>query len=601
MPGVSVGAAAGPAATAATAAAVRPAPRGEGRQLAYLLQVLEQAARGRRVLDLWCGSGERGLALAGGGYDVTALDPSERALAEARLGAEREGRDVRWERADPLLDLEWPVGTVDAAVCVQWPAAAPAADQRRLLRRIHRHLADDGVLVIGHRPATLGEPAESVAPPSPDDAPPSPRRRRLMELDVRARSTAELMASVRLSGFVVERIDANFMVNFPASPASDAVQLVARPLRVPPEALAVTAWATPPGVQLDLRYASDEAELLDPAPGDVWEAMLGALDRAGADVVAAYPVDDPYGAERTVEEVSRFFGVPLAPGQLTFAAGVTSLLHDLAGLADGGRVTAPALVHPDLAAWAVGHGSEIVLCDGEPGRGELLRALETTRPALLHLDRPDFLGRFLELDELCEVAAAAARLGAAVVVDESPAPYLGPSGSAATLVGRVDNLVVLRGFTKAYSLGGMRAAFAVASAGVARRVRELVAPMQVGELALRASARLLAAGDVFARLRERVREVKPRTVALLRGTGVDVLPNHETLPWVGISDPGGAASDFLEARGIRALRPAPAPVRPAPRLDVLRLTVPLSDERMALFRALLTGAGGAASDRGTHA
>ncbi|MET0399381.1 MAG: aminotransferase class I/II-fold pyridoxal phosphate-dependent enzyme [Longimicrobiaceae bacterium] len=556
------------------------------RLVPYLLQVLGESAPGRRVLELGCGTGELALALAEAGYEVAALDPSERALAEARRGAELAGAEVRWECADPLRDDAWPVDTADAVLCLNWPAAAPDADQRRLLRRVRRHLAEGGVAVIGYAPAAAAEAPAAAE----DDTPAAARRRRLGELEVRARSVAGLMAQVRLSGLGVERIDADFMAHFPANPATESVQFVARPLPAPPEALAVAAWSTPAGMRLDLRYASDEAELLDPAPTAVWEELVRSAGRGGAEVVAAYPVDDPYGGERGAAEVARFFGIPLESRQLTFAAGVTSLLHDLAGMADGGPVAAPELVHPDLEAWAAARGSEIRLLAGDATRDRLVAHLEAARPALLHLDRPDFLGRFLPLDELEAVARAAARAGAMVVIDESPAPYLGPEASAATLVGRLDNLVVLRGFTKAYSLGGMRAAFAVASPGAARRVRELVAPMQVGELALGAALRLLAAGDVFARLRARVREVKPLAAGLLRVERLEVIPNHPDLPWLGVADPGGAASALLEARGIRALRPAPAPVLPELRLEVLRLTVPLSDERMALFRALLAGA-----------
>jgi histidinol-phosphate/aromatic aminotransferase/cobyric acid decarboxylase-like protein len=529
------------------------------RELTYLEAVLRERAPGPRVLALGTGAAEALAQLAGAGFGV---EPAGEAAA------------------DP-----WPGEVFDAAVCLAWPAAAPEPEQRRLLRRIRHHLAESGVLVLGHAPAT---PA-----PGREGAPAAVRRARLLELQARHRDTAALLALVRLSGFAVERIDADFLVDYPATPASATVQLVARPLATPPEALAVASWTTRPGVRLDLRYAPEEAGLLDPRPEAVWEALVREAGRGGAGVVAAYPVDDPYGGTRAAPAVSRFFGVPVGPEQLTFAAGVTSLLHDAARLADGGPVAAPELVHPDLEAWACGHGSELRLLEGPATLARLVAHLQAVRPALLHLDRPDFVGRFLALDEVEALARAAAGVGAVVVIDESPAPYLGPAASAATRVGRVGNLVVLRGFTKAYSLGGMRAAFAVASPGVARRVRELVAPMQVGELALAGALRLLEAGDLFGGLRERVRAVKPGVVAALRGAGLAVLDNHADFPWVGVADPAGAASRFLEARGIFALRPAPVPVFPEPRLDVLRLTVPLSDERLALFRELLRGAGGA--------
>jgi len=425
----------------------------------------------------------------------------------------------------------------------EWPAGSSEAARRQRLRGIRRRLADDGVLVIGRAP-------------------------------VDAAGEVSAIGLLRRCGFAVERVDGH---------------LLAHPLPVPPLALAVASWGTPPGVRLDLRYAPDEAAFLDPTPTSIWERFVGSAGHGGAEAVAGYPTDDPYGGERGAGAVARFFGISLEPGQLTFAAGVTSLLHDLAGLADGGAVASPELSHPDLAAWAVSRGCAVHLLAGPATRERLQAHLEATRPALLHLDRPDFLGHFLPLQELGEVVRAVARCGAAVVIDESAAPYLGPAASAVGLVNDADNLVVLRGFTKGYSLGGMRTAFAVASPAIAVQVRELVAPMQVSELALLGAMTLLATGDVFSPLRSRVRAVKPETIRLLRSAGIEVLDNHEHLPWVGLADPGGTASVLLEGRGIRALRPVPASVYPTPRLDVLRLTIPLSEERIALFRGLLSG------------
>ena len=401
------------------------------------------------------------------------------------------------------------------------------------------------------------------------------RLRRLLVDDGVLVAPVELCALIRESGFRVERDSGGL--------------LVARALATPPGALAVASWGTPPGVALDLRYAPDEAELLESEPITIWESLVESLPRGGADVVAGYAVDDPYGGERGASVVGSYFGCTALPGQVTFAAGVTSLLHDLCDLADGGAVLAPELVHGDLEAWAALRGYEVRLLPEPATADALVAALRAARPALLHLDRPTFTGGLLELDELRAVVEAAAEVSAPVVVDESAAPYLGGSGSAATLVPTTEQLVVLRGFTKAYSLGGLRAGFAFASDALAPRVRELVAPLQVGELALQAALRLLEAGDVFAALRARVRSRKPEVVRALEAAGLVVLPGLPVFPWVAVADPGGTASRRLDGCGIRALRPAPPPGAPAAARDVLRLTIPLSDERWELFRRLLEG------------
>jgi histidinol-phosphate/aromatic aminotransferase/cobyric acid decarboxylase-like protein len=486
---------------------------------------------------------------------------------------------VRFELVDPLGGDRWPIGAVDAALCLDCVGWGSDADQRRLFRRLRRQLVDEGVLIVGCTPFWLTglQGLETEYDRS------SGRTRGTLRTaegplrhDVRLYSTVELRTLVREAGFQVV--------------SADGGRLVARALPAPPRSLAVTAWRTPARVRLDLRYAPDEAELLDPTPREIWESLVLSAPAAGADVVGGYAVDDPYGGERGAVIVGGFFGHVVHSEQLTFAAGVTSLLHDLGGLADGGLILAPALVHGDLEAWATSRGSEIALVAEPATADELAAELAAARPALLHLDRPTFTGRLLELAELEMLVASAAAVAAVVVIDESALPYLGGAASAATLVHRTDNLVVLRGFTKAYSLGGLRAGYALASEGVAARVRELVSPLQVGELALQAALRLLAAGDIFGRLRARVAAVKPEVVELLEQAGLEVFPGHPAFPWVAVSDPGGAASRLLEGRGIQALAPTQPPAFPAAAGEMLRLTVPLADDRREAFRRLMRGA-----------
>ncbi|HEV7990875.1 MAG TPA: aminotransferase class I/II-fold pyridoxal phosphate-dependent enzyme [Gemmatimonadaceae bacterium] len=354
-----------------------------------------------------------------------------------------------------------------------------------------------------------------------------------------------------------------------------------------PFALGVGSWGTPPGVKLDLRYAPDEAALLDHDVGAMWEAVVRRSAGAGSALASHYAVDDPYGGVRGAPVVSRFFNVGLSAEQVTFGAGVTSLLHALSGLADHGVVMSPVLTHPDLDTWSATRGGRVVPLEGPPLRDQLSLALARVRPTLLHFDRPDFLGQMLDLDELEHLLAVAERAGTIVLIDESAAQYLGPSGSAGRLVNRVGNLIVLRGFTKAYSLGGMRAAYAVASRELASTVRTLVPPLQVSELSLAVALELLRAGDMFAHVRARVCAVKPIARQVLQDAMLSVIATREELPWLGVRDTEQRTSAFLEQRGVFALRPPATGRQPSAGTDVLRLTIPLSDDRIALFSQLL--------------
>jgi histidinol-phosphate/aromatic aminotransferase/cobyric acid decarboxylase-like protein len=386
---------------------------------------------------------------------------------------------------------------------------------------------------------------------------------------------------LQIAGFLVDAVEAG---------ESGGTRIHARRVLDPPDSLAAAAWgADRPDTVLDLRYAPDETEWLDPHPHDLWSHAIASTMHSGAELVSHYPLDDPFGAVRAAPAISRAFGCPLDAGQVTFGAGVTSLLHDLCGLSDGGPIACPPLVHADLEARAFSRGISIRVVPEPTDPDALRRSVMADPPALLHLDRPTFTGHMMDLAAVAAVADAAAHVGAPVVIDEAGATYVEAAASAVSLVNRSNNLVVLRGFTKAYSWGGLRAGFAVASRDVSAAVRALVPPMQVSETALAAVLRLLEAGDCLARLRLQIRSMKASVASLLASCGLALIPGHPDLPWIAIDDRDRAASALFDHCGIRPLRPASHPcIAPVP--PTVRVTVPLSSARLERLTALL-GAG----------
>ena len=384
---------------------------------------------------------------------------------------------------------------------------------------------------------------------------------------------------LQIAGFLVEDMEAG---------ESGGTRIHARRVLDPPDSLAAAAWgADYLGTVLDLRYAPDETEWLDPHPHDVWSRAIASTMHSGAELVSHYPVDDPFGSARTATAIGRAFGCPLDDCQVTFGAGVTSLLHDLSWLSDGGPISCPPLAHADLEALAFSRGISIRVVPELTNPDQLVRAITADPPALLHFDRPTFTGHMMDIDTGSAVVDAAAHVGAPVVIDESGATYVQAAESAVLLVNRSKNLVVLRGFTKAYSWGGLRAGFAVASHEVSPAVRALVAPMQVSEAALAAVLRLLQSGDCLARLRPQIRSMKARTASLLASCGLELIPGHTDLPWIAIDDHDLAASALFDRCGIRPLRPASHPcIAPVP--PTVRVTVPLSHTRLDHLTTLLT-------------
>lgn len=77
---------------------------GPSRFLADRFELVSSLVTGRRALDLACGEGRNGIYLAQKGFEVTAVDISERGLERGRRRAEELGVAVDFIRAD--LD-EW--------------------------------------------------------------------------------------------------------------------------------------------------------------------------------------------------------------------------------------------------------------------------------------------------------------------------------------------------------------------------------------------------------------------------------------------------------------------------------------------------------------
>jgi histidinol-phosphate aminotransferase len=127
------------------------------------------------------------------------------------------------------------------------------------------------------------------------------------------------------------------------------------------------------------------------------------------------------------------------------------------------------------------------------------------------------------LDEESLVALLRALPGCTVIVDEAYAEYTGRS--FAPLVRRFENLVVLKTFSKAYGLAGLRVGYVVAHPRVAAEARRYQIPWAVDSLALLAAETALGDQAYLATIVARIRrEVEAFGPALAGVGGVRVFP-----------------------------------------------------------------------------
>jgi SAM-dependent methyltransferase len=105
-----------------------------------------------RALDLACGEGRNAVWLAERGWQVTAVDFSERALAKGRGLARARQVEIDWFEAD-LLDYR-PPGAYDLVIVFYLQLSAP--ERSTVLARAATAVAPRGtLLVVGHDLANL--------------------------------------------------------------------------------------------------------------------------------------------------------------------------------------------------------------------------------------------------------------------------------------------------------------------------------------------------------------------------------------------------------------------------------------------------------------
>jgi len=146
-----------------------------------------------------------------------------------------------------------------------------------------------------------------------------------------------------------------------------------------------------------------------------------------------------------------------------------------------------------------------------------------------------------------------------VVVDEAYLEFVRDPGAVQGLEAlRHPNVVVLRTFSKAYGLAGLRVGYSIASPEITESIRKALPPFGVSDLA---QAAALASLDAADELEERVVALvaeRDRVLAALREQGWDVPDSHANFVWLPLGD---RSAEFAEHVRPVAVRPFPEGVR----------------------------------------
>ena len=163
-----------------------------------------------------------------------------------------------------------------------------------------------------------------------------------------------------------------------------------------------------------------------------------------------------------------------------------------------------------------------------------------------------------------------------VVIDEAYVEYAeaGSGPDSLALYRRFPNVCILRTFSKAYGLAGLRVGYAVASPAIAEGLRRTALPFAVSALAQKAAVASLDAGEEMEARVAAVRQERSRMAAQLEAQGWKLQPSQGNFLWI-------RADEELLARLVEGFNGAGIMVR-AYQGDGVRITVadPASNDRV---------------------
>lgn len=133
-------------------------------------------------------------------------------------------------------------------------------------------------------------------------------------------------------------------------------------------------------------------------------------------------------------------------------------------------------------------------------------------------------GGVIGVEYLVKICDAAASVGAVVLVDLAYVEFA--ERDPTPLLADFENVVMVRTFSKAFGLAGLRAGYAVAPGAIAPTLRAMGGPYPTSGLSLALAARSLGDTVRMERVRSRVRSERERLITLCTELGLEALPSE---------------------------------------------------------------------------
>lgn len=339
------------------------------------------------------------------------------------------------------------------------------------------------------------------------------------------------------------------------------------------------------GSTLNLAWTLDERHHLSVKLEDLLAEELNS-EAESLNATFTYPVKDPYGEDFISPAVADYFNVSSNIFRLICGAGVISLLHSLARFNNTGTIYLINHTYPDFPHWANQFGAKVVSAPFgkiSPRHEENIAKL---KPSIVFMERPSLTGdSYSILSEFIKLCKVAADIGSIVIVDESNANYYPASYSAINVISDFSNLVVIRGFSKAFGLGGLRLSYLVASQKLFFQLRSIIPPLLASTVSLQIGKKILECGDIVAPLRKRILANKLEMETIFKKADLEeIILSSKYLPYLFLKNHCDYINANIENYGIIGkLQPMWINLGNGNQ-EIYRFSTPLDITRMNKFR-----------------
>ena len=281
------------------------------------------------------------------------------------------------------------------------------------------------------------------------------------------------------------------------------------------------------------------------------EAVRRAIERAAA-TVHRYP--DPFSRRLTGALARRF---DVAQEQIALGTGSVAVVGQLiwAAAGPGDSVVYPWRSFEAYPIWVQMTGARSVqvplLADERHDLPLMLEAIDDSTRIVFVCNPNNPTGEAVRRDELTEFIDAVPS-DVIVVLDEAYREFISDTDvpDGLDFFHEQNNVVVMRTFSKAYGLAGLRVGFAIAPEPIAEGMRKTALPFGVSSIAEDAALAALGCEDeLFARVRHLSQE-RDRVWQALADQGWDIHPSHANFVWLRLGERTQEFAQACDAAGI---------------------------------------------------